>query len=79
MQKSIEHLKCKIEVKILDLIKEVEKYGSTTFSVCSHSNWDKDYYNHRDEISRILRSHKYNTSTTVRYGVIDILITKNLF
>lgn len=57
--------------------KYVEREGCTKFSTCSHSNWDRDIYNHRHNIIDAFKKKGYSVSHERSFGVEDYYITKN--
>ena len=71
-----DELKAKIDSKITELIEDVAKYGNAKFSTCDHYNWDREYYNHRNDIVAKLKSEGYSVASSVNWGVIDYVITK---
>jgi len=66
----------KIQDKINFELEYADKNGSTTFSVCDHYNWDRDFWDNRHVMINEMRSRGYNVSVSVKWGVTDILISK---
>ena len=68
-----------MEDKINNFVREtanvVEKEGKSKFSICDHRNWDRDLWDYRETIFRKLRERKYNVSTSINWGVMDVTVT----
>lgn len=68
----------KLKRFIKELKEEVNKDGHTKFSTCDHYNWDRDIFNHREEIIQNLRNEGLNVGISSKWGVLDINISKNI-
>jgi hypothetical protein len=71
-----------IEEKLKQIVERECKYadrdGSSAFSTCDYSNWDKDIWRHREVIINSIRNRGYNVSVSVKWGVTDIVTTKKI-
>lgn len=56
----------------------VAETGSSSFSTCDYSGWDKDIWNYRHSIIDKLVSTGYCVESAVNHGVLDVTITANL-
>ena len=59
-------------------ISYADRDGSSKFSTCNHSNWDKDIWAHRQTIVDALQSKGYTVTSSVNWGVTDYIVTKKL-
>ena len=71
-------LKEKLKTNIKYHIDRVAETGSSSFSTCDYSGWDKDIWNHRHSIVNKLIDLGFNVDTQMNWGVLDITITKEL-
>ena len=71
-------LKEKLKTNIKYHIDRVAETGSSSFSTCDYSGWDKDIWNHRHSIVDKLIDLGFNVDTQMNWGVLDITITKEL-
>jgi hypothetical protein len=55
-----------------------DKNGSSRLSVCDHYNWDRDLWAYRYDIVDAIRNRGYSVSMSVRWGVTDIEVSKQL-
>ena len=74
----MENLKQKLEDFINTQARYADKDGSTSFATCSHSNWDRDIWNHKDEIIGAIRKRGYKVSSSTSFGVLDVVVRKDL-
>jgi|TARA_B100000902_G_scaffold369992_1_gene394697 hypothetical protein len=56
----------------------VAETGSSSFSTCDYSGWDKDIWNYRHSIIDKLIDLGFNVESAVNHGVLDVTITANL-
>jgi hypothetical protein len=66
----------KLQNIVNTLCEQADESGSSTFSTCDHSNWDKDYWVHRYTITDAIRNRGYKVNGYVKHGVTDYVITK---
>ena len=71
-------LKEKLKLNIQHHADRVAKTGSSSFSTCDYSGWDKDIWTHRHSIIDKLSDMGFNVSQGVNHGVLDVVITANL-
>jgi hypothetical protein len=71
-------LKEKLKTNIKYHIDRIAETGSSSFSTCDYSGWDKDIWNHRHSIIDKLVSTGYRVESSVNHGVLDVVITANL-
>lgn len=76
MKTQTQTLEEKLTNVINDNCERAERNGSTKLSTCDA--WDRDIWNHHNEIISAIRNRGYNVSTSVNWGVLDIVITKKL-
>lgn len=76
--KAIKTLEEKLQEQVDREIDITNKTGSSKFSTCSNSNWDKDIYRHRQDIVETIRKKGYNVHVSVNWGVIDIVTTNKI-
>ena len=74
----MKELKEKLKQNIKYHVERVAKTGSSSFSTCDYSGWDKDIWNHRHSIIDKLVSTGYRVESSVNHGVLDVAITANL-
>ena len=55
-----------------------EKNGASRLSTCGNHNWDQDIWNHREDIIDGIKRRGYRVSSSVNWGVLDIVTTKVL-
>jgi hypothetical protein len=71
-------LKEKLKTNIKYHIDRIAETGSSSFSTCDYSGWDKDIWNHRHSIMDKLTDEGYRVESAVNHGVLDVTITANL-
>jgi hypothetical protein len=74
----MEQLKEKINKNIAYHVERVAEKGSSSFSTCDYSGWDKDIWNYRHSIIDKLIDLGLNVESAVNHGVLDVTITANL-
>jgi len=71
-------LKEKLKTNIKYHIDRIAETGSSSFSTCDYSGWDKDIWNHRHSIVDKLIDLGFNVDTQMNWEVLDITITKTI-
>lgn len=71
-------LKEKLNKNIEYHVERVAKKGSSSFSTCDYSGWDKDIWNYRHSIIDKLIDQGYRVESAVNHGVLDVTITANI-
>jgi hypothetical protein len=71
-------LKEKLNKNIEYHVERVAEKGSSSFSTCDYSGWDKDIWNYRHSIIDKLIDLGLNVESAVNHGVLDVTITANL-
>jgi len=71
-------LKEKLNKNIAYHVDRVTEKGSSSFSTCDYSGWDKDIWNYRHSIIDKLIDLGFNVESAVNHGVLDVTITANL-
>ena len=71
-------LKEKLNKNISYHIDRIAKTGSSSFSTCDYSGWDKDIWNYRHSIIDKLIDLGFNVESAVNHGVLDVTITANI-
>ena len=74
----MKELKEKLNKNISYHVERVAKTGSSSFSTCDYSGWDKDIWNYRHSIVDKLIDLGFNVDSQMNHGVLDITITANL-
>ena len=74
----MKELKEKLNKNISYHIDRIAKIGSSSFSTCDYSGWDKDIWNYRHSIIDKLIDLGFNVESSVNHGVLDVTITANL-
>jgi hypothetical protein len=76
--KKMKKLKQKLKTNIKYHIDRVAEKGSSSFSTCDYSGWDKDIWNYRHSIIDKLTDEGYRVESAVNHGVLDVTITANI-
>ena len=76
--KKMKKLKEKLKTNIKYHIDRIAETGSSSFSTCDYSGWDKDIWRHRHSIMDKLTDEGYRVESAVNHGVLDVTITANL-
>ena len=71
-------LKEKLNKNIEYHVERVAEKGSSSFSTCDYSGWDKDIWNYRHSIIDKLIDLGLNVESAVNHGVLDVTITANI-
>ena len=71
-------LKEKLNKNISYHTERVAETGSSSFSTCDYSGWDKDIWNYRYSIIDKLKDEGYRVESAVNHGVLDVTITAKL-
>jgi hypothetical protein len=74
----MKELKEKLNKNISYHVDRVNEKGSSSFSTCDYSGWDKDIWNYRHSIVDKLIDLGFNVDSQMNHGVLDITITANL-
>lgn len=74
----MKELKEKLNKNIEYHKEQVAEKGSSSFSTCDYSGWDKDIWNYRHSIIDKLIDLGFNVESAVNHGVLDVTITANL-
>ena len=74
----MKELKEKLNKNISYHIDRIAKTGSSSFSTCDYSGWDKDIWNYRHSIIDKLIDLGFNVESAVNHGVLDVTITANI-
>jgi len=74
----MKELKEKLKTNIKYHIDRVAEKGSSSFSTCDYSGWDKDIWNYRHSIVDKLIDLGFNVDSQMNHGVLDITITANV-
>ena len=74
----MKELKEKLNKNISYHVDRVNEKGSSSFSTCDYSGWDKDIWRHRHSIMDKLTDQGYGVESAVNHGVLDVTITANL-
>jgi hypothetical protein len=74
----MKELKEKLNKNIKYHIDRVAEKGSSSFSTCDYSGWDKDIWNYRHSIIDKLTDEGYRVESAVNHGVLDVTITANI-
>jgi hypothetical protein len=66
----------KIQHKINSECEYADREGASRFSVCNHSNWDRDLWTYRQDMIDAIIKRGYSVVASIRWGVTDIEIRK---
>ena len=66
----------KLQQKINSECEYADRKGTSHFSVCDHSSWDRDLWTYRQDIIDAIIKRGYSVSVSIRWGVTDIEIRK---
>lgn len=74
----VRELEEKLQKCVDGLADEADKNGKVRFSVCDHSNWDKDEWVYQKEIVAALRNRGYEVCGETKFGVMDYWIRRSV-
>ena len=66
----------KLQNEVSSIAERVEKGNRATWSIAN--TWDADFWAHRHTMMNTLRERGYNVSSSVNWGVVDYVITKEV-